>query len=75
MKNHTCRIVNDYIWRLKDRRIMNKQFDFIFVFVIQSKRKISYPLVPQTSTMSNLVVQNPRVLVQELVKASELATV
>ena len=33
---------------------------------VQSKRKISYPLVPWTSTILNLVVQNPRDLVQKV---------
>ena len=75
MKNHACTIVNNYIWRLKDRRMMHKHYYFILVFVIQSKRKISYPPVPRTSTISNFVLQNPRVLVQEIVKTNELATV
>ena len=33
---------------------------------VQSKRKISYPLVPWTSTILNLVVENPRDLVQKV---------
>ena len=34
------------------------------------REKFSYPLVPRTSTLLNLVVQNPRVLVQNVLSCS-----
>ena len=41
------------------------------IFVINRVReKFSYPLVPWTSTVLNLVVQNPRVLVQNVLPGS-----
>ena len=36
----------------------------------QSKRKISFSIVPRKSTILNLVVQNPRVLVQTVLLGS-----
>ena len=34
------------------------------------REKFSYPLVPRTSTLLNLVVKNPRVLVQNVLSCS-----
>ena len=34
------------------------------------REKFSYPLVPRTSTLLNLVVQSPRVLVQNVLSCS-----